>query len=318
MYNQLTREQRYGIYLGLEAKESQKEIARKIGVHPSTISRELKRNTTKRGVYVWNKAHDRAIGRRTREPGNRGLRPTLVWRIKNIIKTEQWSPKQISGSLALEGIKVSHEAIYQIIRKDESGELREHTRHKMKYKRHKKPIKPTKATNIANRTSIHQRPIEADGTRFGDWEMDLIIGKDGKGEILTLTERSTNLILMEKLKHGKNAKALAKVVVRLLFPYRKKACHTITTDNGSEFAAHELITKGLKGVKVYFADSYCSWQKGAIENANKLIRQYIPKGADFKDFSDKTILKIQKKINARPREKLGFKSPKFLFFKLIA
>ncbi len=318
MYNQLTREQRYAIYLGLTSNESKKNIARKIGVHPSTVSRELKRNMTERGVYVWTKAHDMATGRRTRKPSNRCLSSTLILRIKEFITEEQWSPKQITGHLALEGIKVSHEAIYQIIRKDQSGELAKHTRHGMRYKRRFKTVKPTKATNIPNRTSIHQRPKEADGTRFGDWEMDLIIGKDGKGAILTMVERSTNFLIMEKLKKGKNAEALAKVVTRLLFAYRGKGLKTITTDNGSEFAAHEMITKGLKGVTVYFADSYASWQKGAIENANKLIRQYIPKGVSFDDFTDKRIRRIQAKINARPREKLQFDTPKRRFFKLVS
>ncbi|MGK4272388.1 IS30 family transposase, partial [Parabacteroides johnsonii] len=161
--------------------------------------------------------------------------------------------------------------------------------------------------------SIRERPLEADGTRFGDWEMDLIVGKGGKGAILTLTERSSNLLLMEKLPDGKKAASLPRVVNRLLFPYRGKGVRTITTDNGGEFACHELIEKKLRAT-VYFTDSYCSWQKGAIENANKLVRQYIPKGTDFNTVSDRFVMEIQKKINCRPREKLGFRSPKEYFF----
>ena len=134
-----------------------------------------------------------------------------------------------------------------------------------------------------------------------------------------LTERSTNFILMERLKCGRKAVPTAKVVARLLFPYREFV-HTITTDNGCEFAAHLEITRmlsrgGREKGKVYFADSYCSWQKGAIENANKLIRKYITKKANFDDFSDSKIMKIQKKINRRPREKINFDSPKDRFFK---
>ena len=134
-----------------------------------------------------------------------------------------------------------------------------------------------------------------------------------------LTERSTNFILMERLKCGRKAVPTAKVVARLLFPYMEFV-HTITTDNGCEFAAHLEITRmlsrgGRERGKVYFADSYCSWQKGAIENANKLIRKYIPKKANFDDFSDSKIMKIQKKISRRPREKINFDSPKDRFFK---
>jgi len=168
------------------------------------------------------------------------------------------------------------------------------------------------APNIPNRVSIQERPPQADGKRFGDLEMDTIIGKDGVGAILTLTERSTNFIWMEKLKHGKNAEDVAKVVIRILLPYKEKL-KTITTDNGCEFAAHQKIAKSL-GLTVYFADPYASWQKGAIENANKLIRQYIPKGTNFACIDDSQIKAIQYKINRRPREKLGFISPKECFF----
>lgn len=140
---------------------------------------------------------------------------------------------------------------------------------------------------------------------------------------MTLVERSTNMPLMESLPEGKRPEPLAKTVIRLLFPYRR-TIRTITTDNGSEFCAHRLISKALapKGTKnpnlVFFADSYSSWQKGAVENANELIRQYIPKGTDFSDLPDAFIRKIQYKINRRPRKKLNFDTPKNVFFRLIA
>ena len=224
-------------------------IARSIGVHKSTVSREIRRNSTPAGKYVWNKAHDMAKSRQCHTPGNRRLDEVLKWRIIERIKTEQWSPRQISGRLKQEGINVSHEAIYAIIRKDESGELASHCRHTMKYKRKVSRRHETKATNIRNRVSIHQRPAEANGKRFGEW-----------------------------------------------------------------------ITKKLN-VPVYFADSYCAWQKGSIENANKLIRQYIPKGTDISTLTDGRIAKIRMKINAsnaRPREKLNFLTPKEVFFKNIS
>ena len=290
-------------------------IAQSIGVNRSTVSRELRRNSTASGKYVWCKAHEQAESRQKRTPGNRGLDVTLVWRIKELILEEQWSPRQISGRLAKEGISVSHEAIYAIIRKDGTGELAAQCRHKMKYRRRPRRKHETKATNIKNRVSIHSRPAEADGTRFGDWEMDLIVDKYNNA-ILTLVERSTNFMIMEKLRHGKKAKPLAKAVWRLLLPYKGKALKTITTDNGSEFAEHEWITRKLN-VPVYFADSYCSWQKGAVENQNKLVRQYIPKGTDISTVSDARIKKIRMKINARPREKLNFNSPTEVFFNYI-
>ncbi|MDO5074913.1 MAG: IS30 family transposase [Bacteroidales bacterium] len=145
--------------------------------------------------------------------------------------------------------------------------------------------------------------------------MDLIVAPYHHA-ILTIVERSTNILFMTKLRHGKKSEPLAKEVHRLLSPY-KKNIKTITTDNESDFAAHKEITKTL-GAIIYFADPYSSWQKGAIENTNKLIRQYIPKHANFDDYTNKRTAQIQKKINRRPRQKLDFEIPKSEFYKRIS
>lgn len=323
MYHQLTSEQRSEIFVLLQKKIEKKEIGRLVGCSQSTLSRELKRNSTDNGNYLWDKAHAKAMERRKRSTSNSGKDPAIVWEALETLKEKDWSPEQISADMGKRGKRISHELIYRHVRADLTGELAAHCRHKMKYNRHGRRARATKATYIPDRVSIHERPAEADGTRFGDWEMDTIVGKGGKGAILTLTERSTNMLLMERLPHGKQAEPLAKAVARLLFPYRHTV-RTITTDNGSEFSAHRLISKALapKGTKdpslVFFADSYASWQKGAIENANKLIRQYIPKDMDFSTLTDAYISQIQKKINLRPRKKLNFESPKSVFFKQIA
>lgn len=314
-YHHLTREQRYAIYLGLQEGKSRKAIARQIGVNPSTVGREIKRNLTRFGHYSWRTAQESADIRKERMAGNRRIDRNVMKEALLLLKTEDWSPKQISGYLSLKSMSISHETIYKRIRSDESGELRSHCRHKLKYRRHVKVARKTKVRNIPDRTSIHDRPVEADGRRFGDWEMDLIIGKGQKSAILTLCERSKNYLLMERLPYGKNPEKVADTVIKLLFPYRKNVL-TITTDNGSEFACHKKIAKAL-GTTVYFADSYASWQKGGIENENKLIRQYIPKGTDFRDLSDEFIKEVQYKINRRPREKLNFSTPKKEFFKFI-
>lgn len=310
-YHQLTSEQRSQIFALLQRDTPRKDIAAIVGCSEATISRELKRNSTDKGNYLWDKAHAKAMARRKRTTSNKKLDEILVWRIKDLLKKD-WSPEQVKGSLAKENISVSIQTIYNIINADTTGELMKHRRHPDFKRRPKGDPKPTKATNIANRTSIHDRPKEADGTRFGDWEMDLIVDAFGHA-ILVLLDRLTGFVLLERLKDGKKAKPLAKVVVRLLFGYRKHL-KTITTDNGSEFAAHLDITaglsvKGLPDVTVYFADSYCSWQKGAVENANKLIRQYIPKKSNFNDFSDQYIKNVGRKLNLRPRKKLGFFHP---------
>lgn len=153
--------------------------------------------------------------RRERTVTNARLSEELVWRIKEYITNDQWSPRQISGYLRRnEGIKVSHQSIYNIIHNDTTGKLAMNTRHKMKYRHRPKcgclPIK--------DRVSIHERSKEVDGKRFGDFEMDLIVDPDQQA-ILTLVEKSTNMLLMQKLPFGKQSKPLAKVVRKLMLTH---------------------------------------------------------------------------------------------------
>lgn len=320
MSKPLTREQRYVISTLLKRKVSPKEIAKEIGCHVSTIYRELNRNGCKDGHYSPALAHEKAMERRERIVSNSALKPGVLNRALALLRDEQWSPKQISGALALKGIKISHERIYQEIRADKTGELASYTRHGMKHRK-RGIVGKAGVRNIPNRVSIHDRPAEADGRRFGDWEMDLIVDPQ-QNAILTLTERSSNFILMKRLPQGKKAEPLAREVTRMLLPWRNGVL-TITTDNGSEFACHDLIVKslrrkGLKDIAIYFADPYASWQKGAIENANGLIRQYIPKGVSFNNFTDGQLQEIQKKLNRRPREKLKFSTPIAAFNKFFS
>ncbi len=263
-----------------------------------------------RGVYKWDKAQRQTDKRRHKAPGNRSVKPYVRTMAIDLLKREQWSPEQISGYLARNGVRISHETIYAIIRKDkyiERGSLYKHCRHQLKHRR--RPV--GKRTMIPDRVSIHQRPPEADGKRFGDFEMDTIVGGNNQGAILTIVERSTNMLFMKKLKFGKDAEELAKAAIQLLSPY-KGNIKTVTTDNGCEFYAHKAIAKGLDST-VYFADPYSSWQKGAIENANGLIRQYIPKSSPIKKLNDTDIDAIMNKINNRPRKKMDFSTPFEMF-----
>lgn len=315
MYHQLSREQRYAIYLGLQEGKNFSVIARQIERSPSTVSREVKRNSNRHGRYIFNEAVELTDIRRERSTRNRKTPDCVIAEALRLLRGEQWSPQQISAYLRQSGMHISHERIYQEIRADSSGELRRHCRHKMKYhRRHKSLYKTAGRSLIPNRVSIHERPTEADGHRFGDWEMDLIIGKGQKSAVLTLTERSTNLLLQTKLEN-KRPEHVARAAWRLLLPY-KRHMQTITTDNGVEFMHHEWLARRI-GAIVYFADPYCSGQKGAIENANKLLRQYFPKGTDFRNVTQAQLNAVQAKINRRPRKKLNFKSPIGKFFNLI-
>ena len=314
MYKQLTSEQRYTISVLLQNRTKQKEIAKAINVSPSTVSREIRRNSGVRGRYNWETAQANAVQTKRKKPGNHSINKEVMEEARYLLVTEQWSPEQISGVLAKDGKYISHETIYRMIRKDkaEGGTLYKHCRHKLK--RRARPV-GGRRISIPNRTSISERPAEVDGKRFGDFEMDTIVGRGNHGAIVTLIERSTNMLFMRKLKKGKNAKELARTVIHLLSPF-KEHVKSITTDNGTEFACHEMIGKSL-GVTIYFADPYASWQKGAIENANGLIRQYVPKTETFEHVSHQQITKYSKRINIRPRKKLEFKTPHECFYEQI-
>jgi IS30 family transposase len=313
---QITHEQRYQIEAFLKAKMSIVFIADYLGKHPSNIRRELNRNGQKRGVYKAKHAIMLSKERKDRYNVARKFTDDVKNRVCHYIEQEQWSPEQIVGHCKKNNIPiVSHERIYQFIRKEKSlgGQLYTHLRHKLKHR--KRPV--GRFIPIKNRVSIDQRPEIVDKKeRFGDWEIDTIIGKDGKGAIVTIVERTTAMLMMRKLTKGKDAKALADTVIQMLLPY-KNSILTITSDNGTEFAEHQKIASKLEA-NFYFADPYSSWQRGLNEYTNKLIRQYIPKKTDFANYNNIYITETQHKINKRPRENLEFDSPKNLFYKLVS
>ena len=312
-FKQLTVEQRYQISALLQSGSTQKQIANIVGVSESTISRELSRNKGKHGKYSPVRAQMLADERKERFGRNRRFTSSMKRFIDKKIREEQWSPEQINGYCKINGIDiVSVERIYQYIRKDkaEGGDLHTFLRHKLKHR--KRPISSNR-TPIKDRVGIEQRPAIVDEKkRFGDLEIDTIIGKDGKGAILTIVERTKGFVLMEKLEKGKNAQGVKKAVIRLLMPYKGKI-HTITSDNGKEFAEHKAIASDLE-IDFYFANPYSSWERGLNEYTNKLIRQYIPKGTDFNNVSNDKVKEIQYKLNRRPRKKLKYKTPAQLFF----
>ena len=315
-YTQLTDAQRYQMEAYLKVGKRQNFIAKLLGVSESTISRERKRNCTARGNYNAKRAKQLCDERKERFGRNRRFTQTIRKHIEHWLTAEQWSPEQIVGYCNANNIEmVSIERIYQYIRQDRAhgGSLYKNLRHRLKHR--KRPV--GRHMPVKNRTPISQRPAIIDNKgRFGDWEIDSIIGKGQKGAIVTIVERSTAFLMIRKLKNGKDAKGLAKELIQMLLPY-KNAIFSITSDNGCEFAQHKQITKKLE-TQFFFADPYCSWQRGLNEYSNKLIRQYIPKGTDFNQITDKQIKEIQHKINRRPRKKLNYDNPKNQFYKLVA
>jgi len=314
---QITREQRYQIEAYLKAGKSKDFIANHLSVNRSSIFREVKRNSHKRGSYSAYHAQVLCDERKERLKRNRSFDQAKENLIKDYLEREQWSPEQIVGHCKKNGVDmVSHERIYQYIRQDkeQGGSLFKHLRHRLKHR--KRPV-GGKHAPIKDRTSIDDRPEAINSKqRFGDWEIDTIIGKERKGAIVTLVERTTSFLMMRKLPNGKNAESLADIVINMLAPY-KNMTHSITSDNGTEFAEHLKISKGLD-IDFFFAHPYSSWERGLNEYTNKLIRQYIPKKSKFESVNERYVAEIQYKINRRPRKKLEFNTPKYLFFNLVA
>ena len=312
----ITREQRYLIEAYLKSKKSKVFISKELNVSQSSIGREIKRNSHKHGYSA---AYAQMLCQERKERFNRPRKFNACMKIvvDQMITKEQWSPEQITGNCKSNNIEmVSHERIYQYVRLDKAngGSLYKEMRHKLKHR--KRPVGGKKVV-IKNKVTIDSRPdIINNKERFGDWEIDLIVGKENKGAILTCVERQTGFFMMKKLLHGKDAKGLADELIEMFIPY-KSNIKSITSDNGSEFAHHELIAKKLS-CEFYFAHPYSSWERGLNEYTNKLIRQYIPKKSEFKNYNDMIIRAIQEKINRRPRKKLNFKTPTQIFFNLVA
>lgn len=309
-YTQLVHEQRYQIYALMKAGHNQTEIAGILGVHKSTVCREINRNRGLRG-YRPRQAQGLAMDRQLNRAVARISDET--WLSIDRLLREDWSPEQISCWLKIfKKISISHEWIYQFIYQDKltGGDLHQHLR--CQKKRRKRYGSYSRRGQIINRVSIDERPAIVDNrSRIGDWELDTIIGKAHKQAVVTLTERKTRLTLIRKVKF-RTAENVADAIIDLLGPM-KKWVKTLTADNGKEFAFHELIAKALNA-KFYFAHPYSSWERGLNENTNGLIRQYIPKSSDFKTITQKQIDNVMEKLNNRPRKCLGFKTPNQVFF----
>jgi len=287
----------------------QKEIALAIGKDKSVVSRELKRNCDNR-----NREYRADLAQRKYESRqkNKGKRIRFTEEVKQYVDeclAKDYSPEQIRGRAVVEGREcVSHERIYQYVWKDKKagGNLHTHLRHKGRRYRKRGNAKDSRGI-IKERVDIDQRPEIVDRKeRLGDLEIDTMIGQNHKGALLTINERVSGYVVIEKL-NGKDAKELALKVIERLSSYQEKI-HTITSDNGKEFAEHKMISSELK-VAFFFAKPYHSWERGANENTNGLIRQYFPKKTSFENLSDQDIKRVEDILNNRPRKKLNFLTP---------
>lgn len=294
----------------------QEEIARTIGRCPSTVSRELRRNCT-RGVYHAAAAQRMAERRRAERPLVRKMdRPELNERVRAGL-VQEWSPEQIAGRAkqqqadqpqAEPQATVSPQTIRTWIENDEHrAHWKGFLRRRGKRPSRRKPAVPSDAARIKNRPEVIEERL-----RFGDFEGDLVLGKQGTGGLATLVDRKSRFTIIVKVR-SKDADHVHGQIKRRLKELDEKHRRSLTLDRGTEFARCGRLEKHL-GMKLYFADPGCPYQRGTNENTNGLIRQYFPKGTDFRDVTHYEARAVEQRLNNRPRECLGFRTPAEVFF----
>ena len=313
----LTVEQRYTISSMLKTGYSRSAIAKTINKDRSVISRELGRNSDARsGEYRSDLAQRKTTSRHKAK--RKGLRLTdeVKANIDTLIR-DDYSPEQVVGTLIKKGKDyVSHERIYQYIWRDKkrNGSLHLHLRHQgRKYR--KRGNQKDRLGIIKDRVSIEERPeIVEKRERFGDLEVDLIIGKNHHQAMLTINDRASGILKMRKVP-SKESKVISKAIIDELedwSPYIK----TITADNGKEFADHKYVAEQLS-INYYFARPYHSWERGSNENLNGLVRQYFKKSSDFDQITNEQVKAVERKLNQRPRKRHKYENPIFVMDKLL-
>ena len=312
-YCHLRLEERYVIYHLKVFGLSHREIGRRLGRHHTTIGREVSRNGPRYGgVYYHENAQRHAdarwrVARHHRRRAHGRLYRYVVRRLQR-----DWSPEQIAGRLMRDHptdplMRISPETIYRWAYREAAadGTLFLHLR-----RRHKKRRKQGRGARglIPQRVGIDQRPAIAElRQRLGDWEGDTVEGGKGRGALVSLVERRSRYLLAARLP-DKTAETLATQTVRAFRRIPTRWRHTLTLDNGKEFARFKRI-EAATGLTVYFADPHAPWQRGTNENTNGLIRQYFPKGCDFNKVSQKDLAKVTAKLNHRPRKCLDYQTP---------
>lgn len=319
-YKHLSLYQRYQIKLLIDLGFTQIKIAKHLGVHRSTISRELKRNIPKRGKtagkYIVENAQNKTDKRHSDKPKQELLTEDLKKRIKGLMTYQKWSPELISKRLSKESeLFVSHETIYKWIWVAKNSNHRLHADYKNLFKHLRHSGRRQKRNNIKDkrgvitgRVGIKERPkVVETRTRIGDIEVDLMMGSNHKSALLVMTDRTTLITMIEKLK-SKNADEVYVKMNKRLTNFNASWVKTITFDNGKEFAYHHKIAKDLN-VKTYFTRPYTSQDKGTVENRIGVIRRFFPKKTDLRKVSQNRIKEVEKLLNYRPIRKFNYNNP---------
>lgn len=313
-YRHLTRVQRGQIMFMKNWGISISEIARRLGWHKSTISRELRRNRSPHMDYYTDEhAQFRAERRRAWASRRARLKSELI---RNYVEQKLeagWSPELIAGRIGLDhpGEKISHEAIYQYIYHMDEPARTKYIRclyrsHRKRRKRGKD--KGLRKSRIPNRISISERPSAvASRQEHGHWEGDSLVSSRNATRLYSLVERKTRLVLLARVR-GRDGKRTARAITRKLRGLPKAARQTLTLDNGFEHCRHDDVTRAI-GIKCYFCDPYSAWQRPTNENRNGLIRHYFPKSTDFARLTKAQIAQVELAINSRPMKCLGYRTP---------
>ena len=324
----LTFEERAEIARRHDRKEGVREIARALCRSPSTISRELRRNTSgSPRRYRAFPAHVQATARSRRGRPRKLAQGTAVRaEVVRMLRLD-YSPGQIAGRLKLEHpgdkkMQVSHETIYQALFVQGKGSLRAEVDAALRAgrarRRRPRTGNHTGQARIAGLVSISERPAEAEDRAVpGHWEGDLIIGKDCKSAVGTLVERTTRYVLLLHLPEGRDAHLVGQAMRQAITALPAELARTITWDQGIEMACHAQFTIAT-GIPVYFCDPHAPWQRGSNENTNGLLRQYLPKGTDLSVHSAADLAQIAASLNNRPRKTPGFMKPSEKLAELLA
>jgi IS30 family transposase len=313
MAHHLTLEERDRIAQLRYQGANQKEIARAIGRCPSTISRELRRNRTD-GAYYAAQAQCAAVRRRRERPLRRKMQVPEINRTVRTALAHEWAPEQIAGRMQQQDAdhRVSPQTIYTWIKQDED---RKHWESMLR-RRGKRPYRRKNLLSTGDAARIADRPeVIEQRLRLGDFEGDTVLGPAGTGGLATLVDRKSRLTIMVKIQ-SKDADHVHEKIKQRLKELDQQRRHSITFDNGTEFARCRRLEKHL-GIELYFADPGCPFQRGTNENTNGLIRQYFPKGTDFRNISHVEVRRVEILLNNRPRACLGFRTPAEVFFEEI-
>jgi len=328
LYARLSVLEREEISRGFAQGISLRSIARKLGRHPSSISREVTRVRRNYGYYRSTIAHEYACeqGHKPKKKKKLDAHKHLRAFVINGLK-QYWSPEQIARKLIMVYpndmiMRISHETIYQYLYLHPRGQLKEVL---IKYLRHqhqtrKKRRRKRNCLPIKDFMSIDQRPQEVESRHIpGHWEGDLIVsggcGGGCSGALGTLVERTTRMVFLVKLKN-KDAESVRRAFTRVFKKLPPSMAKTLTYDQGREMAQHKLFTKNTN-MNVYFAHPRSPWQRGSNENTNGLLRQFFPKGTNFDTVSHYMIKRAQRLLNTRPRKTLNWLSPSEAFEQLL-